>query len=121
MAEPRTAPEQSAREEGLEFLEPRVHGEGFPMAQVFGYGGSLLLTFGSFFLVTRHLMPPVILLAVILTLAIGQAALQLGVFMHIRESRGPAWQLMPLGLAFFIALGMIGMSIWIMMFKAGVS
>jgi cytochrome aa3-600 menaquinol oxidase subunit 4 len=121
MAEPRTTPEQSAQEEGLPFLEPRMHAEAFPTVQIWGYAGSLLLTFASFFLVIRHLMPPVLLLAVILTLAVGQAALQLGVFMHVRESRGPAWQIVPLGLAFFIAFGMIGMSIWIMLFKSGVS
>lgn len=121
MSEPRTAPEQSAKDEGLTFLEPRVHAEGFPSVQIWGYGGSLVLTFGSFYLVTRQLMPPVLLLAVLLTLAVGQASLQLGVFMHVRESRGPAWHVLPLGLAFFIALGMIGMSIWIMMFKSGVS
>jgi cytochrome aa3-600 menaquinol oxidase subunit 4 len=121
MAEPRTASEPSAREEGMQFLAPQVHATTFPSVQIWGYAGSLVLTFGSFFLVTRHLMPPVLLLAVILTLAVGQAALQLGVFMHVRESRGPAWQILPLGLAFFIATGMIGMSIWIMLFKSGVS
>lgn len=66
-------------------------------------------------------MLPVLPLAVILTLAVGQAALQLGVFMHVRESRGPAWPILSLGLAFFIATGMIGMSIWIKLFQAVVS
>lgn len=108
-------------EEGLGFLEPRFAPEGFPWMQIWGYLGSLVLTLGAFALVLRHVLSPTLLLAVILTLAGGQAALQLGIFMHARESRGLAWQIIPLGLAFFIALGMVGMSIWIMLFKSGVS
>jgi cytochrome aa3 quinol oxidase subunit IV len=118
---PRTGPEESAAEEGLLFLAPKIESEGFPWLQIWGYIGSLVLTFGAFGLVVYHLMTPLMLLVVILTLAVGQAALQLGVFMHLREARGPAWQIVPLGLAFFIALGMVGMSIWIMLFKSGVS
>lgn len=106
----------------LAFLRPRFNEEtGFPWLQVWGYLGSLVLTFGALVLVVRHLLPPPVLLGVILILAVGQAALQLGVFMHLREGRGASWQILPLGLAFFIALGLIGMSIWIMMFKTGVS
>ena len=69
----------------------------------------------------NHVLPPVALLSVILTLAVIQAGLQLGVFMHLKEGRGLAWQLIPLYLVFLIAIGMVGMSIWIMLFKSGVS
>ncbi len=108
-------------EPGFSFLNPRFEAEGLPLAQVAGYVVSLVLTFGALFLVLDHLLPPLALLIVILVLAVGQAALQLGVFMHLRESRGTAWQIVPLGLAFVIAGGLIGMSIWIMLFKSGVS
>lgn len=108
-------------EDTPKFLVPKFHKHGFPWTQVWGYVGSLVLTFVAFYLVVAHLMSPLVLLAVILALAVGQAALQLGVFMHLRESRGPAWQVIPLGLAFAIAGGLIGMSIWIMAFKSGVS
>ncbi|MCY0899627.1 MAG: cytochrome C oxidase subunit IV family protein [Firmicutes bacterium] len=105
----------------LRFLEPRFHEEKFPSIQILGYIGSLILTFGAYFLVMNHVLPPVALLSVILILAVFQAALQLGVFMHIREGRGLAWQLIPLYFVFFVALGMVAMSIWIMLFKSGVS
>ncbi|MCY0878088.1 MAG: cytochrome C oxidase subunit IV family protein [Firmicutes bacterium] len=105
----------------LRFLKPRFHEEAFPTIQILGYIGSLILTFGAYFLVMNHVLPPVALLSVILVLAVFQAALQLGVFMHIREGRGLAWQLIPLYFVFFVALGMVGMSIWIMLFKSGVS
>jgi len=117
MAEPKTGREPDDRDEGLPFREPRVREVRFPRAQIGGYGGSILLTLVSFLLVTCHLMPPTALLAVILALAVGQAALQLSVFLHVRES-GPAWQIVPLALAFLITLGLIGMSIWIMLFKS---
>jgi cytochrome aa3-600 menaquinol oxidase subunit 4 len=115
------AEEPLTSEPGLEFLRPKFGEERFPWPQVAGYAGSLVLTFAAWLMVTRHLLAPVTLLAVILTLAVGQATLQLGVFMHLRESRGTAWQVVPLFLAFGIALGLIGMSIWIMAFKSGVS
>lgn len=108
-------------DEGLDFLRPRFGEEKFPWLQIWGYIGSLVLTFAALYLVLDHALPPIVLLAVILTLAVGQAALQLGVFMHIRESRGLAWQVIFLGLVLVIAVGLIGMSIWIMLFKSGVS
>lgn len=107
--------------DALEFLRPTFHEEKFPTVQILGYIGSLVLTFAAYLLVMNHVLPPVSLLTVILALAVVQAALQLGVFMHIKEGRGLAWQVIPLYLVFLIAIGMVGMSIWIMLFKSGVS
>ncbi len=108
-------------DKGLKFLRPHFAEEKFPAVQIAGYIGSLVLTFAAYFLVMNHVLPPAALLAIILALAVFQAGLQLGVFMHLKESRGLAWQLIPLYLVFLIALGMVGMSIWIMLFKSGVS
>ncbi|NMP20883.1 cytochrome o ubiquinol oxidase subunit IV [Sulfobacillus harzensis] len=112
---------QQDNDKNLAFLKPHFEEEKFPTVQIAGYIGSLILTFAAYFLVMNHVLPAVMLLAVILVLAGLQAALQLGVFMHLKESRGMAWQLIPLYLVFLIALGMVGMSIWIMLFKSGVS
>lgn len=116
-----TARAHEGEDEGLGFLLPKFGEEKFPWIQVWGYIGSLVLTFAALILVIDHVLPPVALLSVILTLAVGQAALQIGVFMHVRESRGLAWQMVFLGLVLLIAAGMVGMSIWIMLFKSGVS
>lgn len=113
--------DSSEAEAGLAFLQPHFAKEGFPWVQIWGYIGSLALTWLAYLTVVRHMLAPSVLIAAILAMAVTQAALQLGVFMHLRESRGLAWQILPLGLAFFTALGMIGMSIWIMAFKSGVS
>jgi cytochrome aa3-600 menaquinol oxidase subunit 4 len=108
-------------DKSIKFLRPRFHAEAFPTVQIFGYVGSLVLTFAAYFLVMNHVLPVLALLIIILTLAALQAALQLGVFMHVKEGRGMAWQIIPLYLVFLIAFGMVGMSIWIMLFKSGVS
>jgi cytochrome aa3 quinol oxidase subunit IV len=126
MARPAHTTEDEHEHEGaiegwFRWLSPHIERTDSARLQVWGYAGSVVLTFLAYGLVMNRLMPPALLLAVVLTLALGQAALQLGVFMHLRESRGPAWQVIPLLLAFFIAFGMIGMSVWIMAFKSGVS
>ena len=108
-------------EQAGRLLQPHFAAERFPWAPVAGYAGSLLLTFVALDLVVRHVLPAASLFALVLALAGGQAGLQLGVFMHLRESRGPAWHILPLGLAFLIALGLVGASLWIMAFKWGVS
>lgn len=107
--------------EALKFLRPKFEEERFPWAQIWGYVGSLILTAVALWLVMDHVMAPIVVLVAILALAVVQAGLQLGVFMHIRESRGLAWQSPFLALVFFIAIGLVGMSIWIMTFKTGVS
>ena len=108
-------------EPGLEFLAPHFAEEPFPWPQVWGYIASIVLTLGALLLVVHHLMAPAMLLAMVFTLAIAQGVLQLGLFMHLRESRGVAWQILPICLAFAIAFGMVGASMWIMAFKWGVS
>ncbi len=103
------------------FLAPHFESDGFPWLQIFGYVGSLLLTIAALLAVVDHILPAFGLLVVILVLAVGQAALQLGIFMHLRESRGSTWHIVTLGLGIVIAIGLVGMSMWIMTFKSGVS
>ncbi len=102
-------------------LAPHFPAHGFPWRQVFGYGMSLMLTAMAFILVIAHVLPVTTLVPVVLTLAILQASIQLGVFMHLRESRGMAWQILVLGLGIFMASCVVAGSIWIMMFKSGVA
>ncbi|AEW03902.1 cytochrome C oxidase subunit IV [Sulfobacillus acidophilus DSM 10332] len=105
----------------LASLNPHFEAHAFPWKQVFGFLASLVLTAISFWLVMDHVLPVQSVIAVILALAVVQALLQLGVFMHMRESRGAAWQILVLGLGLLMAFGLVAASIWIMMFKSGVS
>lgn len=105
----------------ISVLAPRFEEHAFPWRQIAGYAASLLLTFGALLLVERRLLPAAWLAPVILGLAAVQAGLQLGLFMHLRESLGATWHVMTLGLAIVVALGIVILSIWIMTFKSGVS
>lgn len=102
-------------------LTPSLHRARFPGQQIVGYGTSLALTLIAFGLVAFHWLPLNSLVTVILVLAFVQAAVQMGIFMHLKEGRGTLWHLPVLGLALFVALGVVGFSIWIMLFKSGVS
>jgi cytochrome aa3-600 menaquinol oxidase subunit 4 len=121
MAPERAEEAEGAEEALLRTLRPHFAAEGPPWVQVGGFAASLALTLVAFGLVLHRALPPGALLAAVLALAVGQAELQLGVFMHLRESRGPAWQVPFLLLAFAIAAGLIIASVWIMAFKWGVS
>ncbi len=102
-------------------LAPHFSSHKFPWHQVFGYVFSMALTAIAFLLVINQMLPVASLVFVVIVLAVVQAAIQFGVFMHLRESRGMAWQMLVLGLGGFIALCVVAGSIWIMMFKSGVS
>ena len=105
---------------GLLLLPHFEHASG-PWPQIIGYVLSLVLTLAATLLVVHHLIAPLYLPAVILLLAVMQAGIQLGLFMHLREGVGPSWQIAALVLAGIVALGIVIFSIWIMAFKSGVS
>ncbi|PSR20615.1 MAG: cytochrome C oxidase subunit IV [Sulfobacillus acidophilus] len=102
-------------------LAPHLHMTRFPTQQIIGYLVSLLLTLFAFALVAYHWLPLNLLVIVVVCLAFVQGAIQLGIYMHLREGRGTLWHLPVLGLAGFVGLGIVGFSIWIMLFKSGVS
>ncbi|HBQ94964.1 MAG: cytochrome C oxidase subunit IV [Sulfobacillus benefaciens] len=103
------------------YLAPRFEEEDFPWKQILGYIASLVLTALAFGAVVKHILPPAFLIGFILFLAVLQASLQLGVFMHLREGRGSTWQIVTLTLAILMGIGLVICSIWIMTFKSGVS
>lgn len=115
------APTGHGDEVELVLLRPKMHATHFPSLQITGYILSIILTLLAFGMVAYHWLPIGTLIPLILVLAFIQAALQLGIFMHLREGRGTTWQIPVLTLALFIGLGIVGFSIWIMMFKSGVS
>lgn len=105
----------------LRLLEPHAKPVHFPTPQMGAYAASLGLTLLAFAMTAYHWMPVSGLVTVIIILAFVQGALQMGVFMHLREGRGTLWHLPVLALALFVGLGIVAFSIWIMLFKSGVS
>lgn len=101
-------------------IAPTFHAEAaFPTRQVVGYAASIVLTLVAFLLVIHHALPATALIAVILALGGIQAAVQLGLFLHVKESVGPAWQVLTLGIGITVGLGIVGFSIWIVAFHWG--
>lgn len=119
--QPHRIPTGHGDEVELAIFSPKMHQTHFPSLQITGYLLSIILTLLAFGMVAYHWMPMSSLIPVILILAFIQAGLQLGIFMHLREGRGTTWQIPVLALAVSIGLGIVGFSIWIMMFKSGVS
>lgn len=107
----------------LRRLRPKIHVTHFPSLQITGYILSLILTLLAFDAVADRWIPRGSLIPFIPVLAFIQTTLQLGIFMHLREGRGTTWKIpvLYIALALFIGLGIIGVSIWIMTFKSGVS
>lgn len=102
-------------------LTPRFHAQRWPWRQLIGYLASILLTLAAYLMVLDHLIPTTALIVVILCLAAVQAVVQLGFFMHLRESVGPAWHLLALSLGSAVAIGIVGFSVWIVTFHWGAS
>lgn len=94
---------------------------GFPWKDVIGLFVSLVLTAIAFWLALATHQPPAVVITIILVLGVGQLLVQLYMFMHFRESDSHAWQVPTIFFALFIALTVVGGSIWIMAFKAIVS
>ena len=118
---PPAAPTGHGDEVEVGILTPHIAAPHFPTMQVTGYALSLIITLIAFAMVAYHWIGLSSLVTVLVVMAFVQGALQLGIFMHLREAKGTLWHLPVLALALFIGLGLVGFSIWIMLFKSGVS
>lgn len=94
---------------------------GFPWKHVIGLVISLVLTAIAFVLALATHQPPAVVITVIVALGVGQLLVQLYMFMHFTESDDKAWQVPTIFLAIFIAITIVGGSIWVVSFKAIVS
>ncbi len=102
---------------------PQAHGhETFPWKHIIGYILSLILTAAAFWLVLGTNINGNFKIGIIMILAVFQMLVQLFMFMHLTErNHGPAFQSATLYYGLFIAILVIGGSIWIMTFKSAVS
>lgn len=105
----------------LPLPEARFGEETSALGPLVGYGLSIVLTVIAFAAVLDHFLPAGALIVLVLALAGLQAVVQLGFFMHLRESVGPVWHVLTLALGIGVALGIVICSIWIMTFRWGVS
>ena len=106
--------------ETVDSSQPAMH-EGFPWKHVIGYVLSILLTVMALWLVFSLQLPLSTEIVSILILAVFQVMIQLLLFMHLNEKDGPAYHVISLIFGAFIALTIVGGSIWIMAFRNMVS
>jgi cytochrome o ubiquinol oxidase operon protein cyoD len=79
-----------------------------------GFIASIVLTFSAYWIAT-HVSANRNLLAIVLALlAITQFIVQMVLFLHIGEERGPRWKLAAAGFMLCVVLILVGGSIWIM-------
>ncbi|WP_175482240.1 cytochrome o ubiquinol oxidase subunit IV [Thermoflavimicrobium dichotomicum] len=93
---------------------------GFPWGHVIGYMGSILLTLVALWLAVNPPFSQGGIITILLVLAVLQILIQLIFFMHITESRGPAFHTLAIVLGFLFTFAVVAGSIWIMTFNSQV-
>lgn len=83
-------------------------------AYVTGFAFSLLLTLDAYFLVSKHLLTGIPLVAAVAGLAVVQLLVQLICFLHLGDEPRPRWNLMALLFALMVVFIIVFGSIWIM-------
>jgi len=81
---------------------------------IIGFVSSLILTFMAYFSVTEHIAFGVQLTLVLAVLALVQAAVQLELFLHVRERSSSPSKLASFAATFVMLLILVVGSVWIM-------
>ncbi|MCI1859032.1 MAG: cytochrome aa3 quinol oxidase subunit IV [Sporolactobacillus sp.] len=87
---------------------------GFPWKQVIGLLLSLALTFLALWVAIGTTLPLQAIIAIIVSLAVFQAFIQLFMFMHITEGTEPVHQLIGLLFGIYVAFTVVAGTIWIL-------
>lgn len=86
----------------------------FPWTQVIGFLLSIALTFGAVWIGIRTELPYNAIVALVFTLAVLQAAVQLFMFMHISEGEDGIWQVGKMISAAIIAIIIVAGTVWVL-------
>ncbi|QAY67367.1 cytochrome o ubiquinol oxidase subunit IV [Paenibacillus protaetiae] len=89
-------------------------GHGSLKSYVFGFVLSIVLTIIPLVVVMNDLMSHDATFVLILIMAVLQFVVQLFFFMHLREEKKPAWNVMALILGLIIVITIVVGSVWIM-------
>ncbi|WP_059170291.1 cytochrome aa3 quinol oxidase subunit IV [Bacillus sp. FJAT-27445] len=86
----------------------------FPISHVLGFFTSLVLTFGAAWVALMTSLPAKVIMVIIGSLAFIQAAIQLLLFMHLREGEDKTVNSINMLYAFFLAIIIVAGSIWVL-------
>jgi cytochrome aa3-600 menaquinol oxidase subunit 4 len=89
---------------------------GFPIAHLIGFIGSLVLTFAAAGIALYTELSFQTIMWIIGSLAIVQAAIQLFMFMHVNEGEDKRWQVLNIVSGALITVVIVVGSIWVMSF-----
>lgn len=90
------------------------HANRFPISHVIGFFMSLVLTLGAAWVALMTSLPPKVIMWVIGSLAFVQAAIQLFMFMHLREGEDSKANVINILYAAFLAVVIVAGSIWVL-------
>jgi cytochrome aa3-600 menaquinol oxidase subunit IV len=90
------------------------HSKGFPISHVVGFFMSLALTFAAAWIAIQSSLSMKAVMWIIGTLAVGQAGIQLYMFMHINEGDDKVTNNINILYSAFIAVVIVAGSIWVM-------
>ncbi|WP_053366342.1 cytochrome aa3 quinol oxidase subunit IV [Bacillus sp. FJAT-27245] len=90
------------------------HTNRFPISHVIGFLMSLVLTLGAAWVALKTSLPAKTIMTFIGTLAFVQAAIQLFMFMHLREGEDRRTNVINIIYAFFLAIVIVAGSIWVL-------
>ena len=79
-----------------------------------GFLASVVLTLSAYFIATHGTANRNVLAIILAILAIAQFAVQMLLFLHVGEERGPGWRLAAAGLMLMVVLILVFGSLWIM-------
>ncbi len=88
--------------------------EGTESSLLIGFVLSILLTVSSYLVVTQHLLPNDMIIAVVIFLALLQFVVQAIFFLHLDKESGPRWNLVIFLSTLSIVIMVIIGSLWIM-------
>lgn len=88
--------------------------EGTASSLLIGFVLSILLTVSSYLVVTQHLLPNDMIIAVVIFLALLQFVVQAIFFLHLDKESGPRWNLAIFLSTLSIVVMVIIGSLWIM-------
>ena len=95
-------------------MSTKSTGHGTYASYVVGFISSLILTFGAYSLVARHILATQPLIITIVSLAIAQLLVQLIFFLHLNAESKPRWNLVVLLFAVMVLVILVFGSLWIM-------
>ncbi|RSK26670.1 cytochrome aa3 quinol oxidase subunit IV [Bacillus sp. HMF5848] len=92
----------------------KQNNSGYPVSHIIGFIASLVMTFAAVGIALKTNLSFTVIMWLIGSLAMLQAGMQLFMFMHVTEGKDGKANLINMAYSFFLAVVVVGGSIWIL-------